>query len=242
METQKKANIIEIEKRLEELRAEKEELLKAASEIEGAYLSSYEIRPAGRHVLTIGEDLIQDQYAAIVELVKNCYDADSPDAVIVFRKIPDDDCLEIRVEDHGHGMSTKDIINKWLVPSTANKLGSRKSPLGRTMQGRKGIGRYAASILGDDLKLQTVDTYGIETILYLQWNQLAKYQYLDQIQVPIKTKQTNKNPGTILTMHSRLSENDYWTETAFRKLRFELKKLIPPKADSAFDTSINVFN
>lgn len=240
METQKKANIIEIEKRLEELRAEKEELLKAASEIEGAYLSSYEIRPAGRHVLTIGEDLIQDQYAAIVELVKNCYDADSPDAVIVFRKIPDDDCLEIRVEDHGHGMSTKDIINKWLVPSTANKLGSRKSPLGRTMQGRKGIGRYAASILGDDLKLQTVDTYGIETILYLQWNQLAKYQYLDQIQVPIKTKQTNKNPGTILTMHSRLSENDYWTETAFRKLRFELKKLIPPKADSAFDTSFKI--
>lgn len=116
MESQKKTNITEIEKRLEELRAEKEELLQAASEIEGTYLSAYEIRPAGRHVLTIGEDLIQDQYAAIVELVKNCYDADSPDAVIVFRGIPEEDCLEIRVEDHGHGMSTKDIINKWLVP------------------------------------------------------------------------------------------------------------------------------
>ena len=77
MESQKKTNITEIEKRLEELRAEKEELLQAASEIEGTYLSAYEIRPAGRHVLTIGEDLIQDQYAAIVELVKNCYDADS---------------------------------------------------------------------------------------------------------------------------------------------------------------------
>lgn len=221
MESQKKTNITEIEKRLEELRAEKEELLQAASEIEGTYLSAYEIRPAGRHVLTIGEDLIQDQYAAIVELVKNCYDADSPDAVIVFRGIPEEDCLEIRVEDHGHGMSTKDIINKWLVPSTAYKLDSRKSPLGRTMQGRKGIGRYAASILGDDLKLQTVDASGIETILYLQWNQLAQHQYLDQIQVPIETKQTDKKPGTILTMHSRLSENDYWTEKAFRKLRFE---------------------
>ena len=240
MESQKKTNITEIEKRLEELRAEKEELLQAASEIEGTYLSAYEIRPAGRHVLTIGEDLIQDQYAAIVELVKNCYDADSPDAVIVFRGIPEEDCLEIRVEDHGHGMSTKDIINKWLVPSTAYKLDSRKSPLGRTMQGRKGIGRYAASILGDDLKLQTVDASGIETILYLQWNQLAQHQYLDQIQVPIETKQTDKKPGTILTMHSRLSENDYWTEKAFRKLRFELKKLIPPKADGTFDTSFEI--
>lgn len=240
MEVQKKQNITEIEKRLEELRAEKEELLQTASKIEGAYLSAYEIRPAGRHVLTIGEDLIQDQYAAIVELVKNCYDADSPDAVIVFRRIPEGDCLEIQVEDHGHGMSTKDIINKWLVPSTDYKLCSRKSPLGRTMQGRKGIGRYAASILGDDLKLQTVDASGVETTLYIQWNQLAGFQYLDQIQVPIETKQTNKKSGTILTMHCRQSKNDYWTEKAFRKLRFELKKLIPPKEDGTFDTSFAI--
>lgn len=240
METQKKTSIVEIEKRLEELRTEKQELMQIASEIEGSYLSAYEIRPAGRHILTIGEDLIQDQYAAIVELVKNCYDADSPDAVIVFRGIPEEDCLEIQVEDHGHGMSTKDIINKWLVPSTDYKLGLRKSPLGRTMQGRKGIGRYAASILGDDLKLQTVDTSGVETILYIQWQQIAQCQYLDQIQIPIKTKQTNKKPGTILTMHSRLSANDYWTEKAFKKLRFELKKLIPPKEDGTFDTGFAI--
>ena len=76
----KNENIAKIEKRLEELRIEKEELLQKASNIKGAYLSTYEIRPAGRHVLTIGGDLIQDQYAAIVELVKNCYDADSSDA------------------------------------------------------------------------------------------------------------------------------------------------------------------
>lgn len=233
-------HITEIEKRLEELRVEKEELLHAASEIEDAYLSTYEIRPAGRHVLTIGEDLIQDQYAAIVELVKNCYDADSPDAKIVFKGIREEDCLEIRIEDHGHGMSTKDIIDKWLVPSTDYKLSVRKSPLGRTMQGRKGIGRYAASILGDDLKLETVDSSGTETVLYLQWNQLAQYQYLDQIQVPIESKKTDKTPGTTLIMHSRLSENDYWTRSAFKKLRFELKKLIPPKVEGVFDSDFKI--
>lgn len=37
----------------------------------------YKIRPAGRHIITIGKDLIKDKYAAIVELVKNAYDADS---------------------------------------------------------------------------------------------------------------------------------------------------------------------
>ncbi|WP_455504438.1 ATP-binding protein [Blautia sp.] len=240
MDNQKRTSITEIETRLEELQVEKEKLLKAASEIEGEFLSSYEIRPAGRHVLTIGEDLIQDQYAAIVELVKNCYDADSPDAMIVFRKILENNCLEIRVEDHGHGMTTKDVINKWLVPSTDYKLGTRKSPLGRTMQGRKGIGRYAASILGSDLKLQTVDAFGIETTLYLQWSQLAKYQYLDQIRVPIKTRQTDKETGTVLTMHSLLSENNYWTDKAFKKLRFELKKLIPPRGEGLFDDNFKI--
>lgn len=240
METQKRLSITEIEKRLKVLRAEKEELLQAASQIDGAYLSAYEIRPTGRHVLTIGEDLIQDQYAAIVELVKNCYDADSPDAVVVFRKISKDDCLEIRIEDHGHGMSTKDVINKWLVPSTNYKMDSRKSPHGRTMQGRKGIGRYAASILGDDLKLQTVDSSGIETTLYIRWDDLAQYEYLDQIQIPIETKQTNNEPGTILTIHSLLSRNDYWNEKTFRKLRFELKKLIPPNEDGLLDTDFEI--
>lgn len=240
MNPENKIHIDEIENRLSALRAEKEELLKEASKIEGAYLSTYEIRPAGRHVLTIGEELIQDQYAAIVELVKNCYDADSPDAVIVFRRIPEEDCLEIRIEDHGHGMSTNDIITKWLVPSTSYKLSERKSPRGRIMQGRKGIGRYAASILGDDLQLQTITPNGQETTLYLEWRQLAKVEYLDQVKVPIQTKQTDNAQGTILTIHSRLSENNYWTPNTFQKLRFELKKLIPPKADGTFDNNFEI--
>lgn len=37
--------------------------------------SKYKNRPAARLLKTIGEDLIKDVYAAIVELVKNSYDA-----------------------------------------------------------------------------------------------------------------------------------------------------------------------
>ena len=54
MDIQKSTSITEIEKRLDELRTEREELLQAASAIEGAHLSTYAIRPAGRHLLTIG--------------------------------------------------------------------------------------------------------------------------------------------------------------------------------------------
>ncbi len=227
----KQMKIDEIEKRLNELQAEKADLLKQVSNIDGAYLSAYEIRPAGRHVLTIGEELIQDEYAAIVELVKNCYDADSPNAVIIFKKIPMQNCLEIRVEDCGNGMSPDDVINKWLVPSTTYKYTERVSSNGRVMQGRKGIGRYAASILGHELEMKTVDKNGIQTQLIIDWGEIANYEFLDQIKIPITTQQTQEKSGTTLIIHSRLSENEYWDEGAFKKLRFELKKLVPPKSE-----------
>ncbi len=76
---------------------------------------TYQIRPAGRHILTIGRELIQDCYAAVVELVKNAYDADSPDVNIAFRTKPDLNGYCILITDHGHGMSRSTVINKWMV-------------------------------------------------------------------------------------------------------------------------------
>jgi signal transduction histidine kinase len=233
--------IFEIEQRLKALKMEKEQLLRKAEAIDGEYLSSYEIRPAGRHVLTIGEELIQDQFAAIVELVKNCYDADSSDAVIFFKRIPEKNLLEIRVEDHGHGMSTEDVIGKWLVPSTTNKLKQRQSPNHRIMQGRKGIGRYAASILGEDLQLETIDQRGFKTTLYVKWAELSKYEYLDQIDIPVHTEQTNQPSGTVLTIYSDLNKNTYWNEETLKQLRFELKKLIPPNTEQIFDDIFKIW-
>ena len=75
--------------------------------------TTYKIRPAGRHVLTIGRDLIQDNYAAVVELVKNAYDADSPDVNIEFKASRDRSGYSIVISDHGHGMSRYDVISKW---------------------------------------------------------------------------------------------------------------------------------
>ena len=123
---------------------------------------AYTIRPAGRHILTIGRDLIQDNYAAVVELVKNAYDADSPDVNIEFKASHDRSGYFIVISDHGHGMSREDVINNWMVPSTRDKLDKGKSPNGRTLQGSKGVGRYAASILGTDLLLETITPEGEE--------------------------------------------------------------------------------
>lgn len=188
----------------------------------------YSIRPAGRHILTIGRDLIQDKYAAIVELVKNAYDADSPDVQITFRVPEDRSSLTIIIEDHGHGMSRDVVLNKWMVPSTDDKFNRKTSPNGRTMQGRKGVGRYAASILGDDLSMKTVTSDGEMTEVYVEWDSFEKAEYLDDVELFVKTTTSDQPSGTILTIAGDSNHLLEWNGKHIQKLEIELKKINTP--------------
>ena len=197
---------------------------------------TYKIRPAGRHLLTIGRDLIQDNYAAVIELVKNAYDADSPHVNIDFKKLPSlsEYSISIVISDHGHGMSRDDIINKWLVPSTEDKIKRGKSPSGRILQGSKGVGRYAASILGNNLLLETVTNKGEKTTVYVIWDEFKKAQYLDDVDVLIDTVEVSEPSGTVLAINGKDNFLKEWDKKRFEKLRFELKKLTSPMS--------NIFN
>ena len=188
----------------------------------------YKIRPAGRHILTIGRDLIQDSHAAVVELVKNAFDADSPSVEITFKANSNLDGYCITIIDHGHGMSKDTVITKWLVPSTPDKLERKHSPSGRLMQGRKGVGRYAASILGNRLQLETTTSDGERTTALIEWNKFEDAEYLEDVSIPIETTKVLESQGTQLTITGDESYLKEWDKKQFDKLRFELKKLISP--------------
>ncbi|WP_429011508.1 ATP-binding protein [Aeromonas veronii] len=189
---------------------------------------SYTIRPAGRHLLTIGRELIQNSSAAVVELVKNAYDADSANVEICFTANTDLSGYTVTITDHGHGMSRDTVITKWMVPSTRDKLERKNSPNGRVMQGRKGVGRYAASVLGTDLLLETVSTNGEKTTVFIEWNNFDKAEYLDDVEILIESSFSNEATGTKLTITGDELNIMEWDEEQFKKLRFELKKLISP--------------
>lgn len=190
--------------------------------------TTYKIRPAGRHILTMGRDLIQDNYAAVIELVKNAYDADSPDVNIEFLVSPDRSGYSIVISDHGHGMSKDDVINKWLVPSTEDKIKRHRSPSGRILQGSKGVGRYAASVLGTDLLLETVTNEGEKTTVYVEWSNFEIARYLDDVEILIETKKVSEPHGTRLTVNMDSKHLNEWGKDQFEKLQFELKKLKSP--------------
>ena len=201
---------------------------------------SHKIRPAGRLVLTIGRDLIQDSYAAVVELVKNAYDADSPDVNIEFSRVRQQGGYSIAITDHGHGMTREDVINKWMVPSTSDKLKRQKSPSGRVMQGRKGVGRYAASVLGRDLFLETVSVEGEKTEVYIDWSDFENSEYLDDVEILVESSETTEPHGTRLTMNGEDSLLTDWNQRQFDKLRFELRRLKSPVGMALSDDGFHI--
>ncbi|ATI03798.1 MULTISPECIES: sensor histidine kinase [Cycloclasticus] len=190
------------------------------------------IRPAARLLQTIGRDLIKDQYAAIVELVKNAYDADS-DSVSV--KLEFDELkklLSIIIIDHGDGMDYDTVVGKWMVPATDDKLKRKTSHRGRTLQGRKGIGRFSAAILGDIINLETTKN-GETTSLILDMEALNKVDFLDEYEIDIDRNPSSSSNGTIIEVEkNNISKEELlslWGVDTLKKLQHELRSLISPE-------------
>lgn len=188
----------------------------------------FKLRPAGRHVLAIGRELIKDNYSAVMELVKNAYDADSESVQMLFELDHINKEIKIVIKDFGHGMDRDTVLNKWLIPSTDDKLKRKKSPKGRTMQGRKGLGRYAAAILGNQLQMKTVDKKGLETTVGINWNEFDNAEFMDEVELLIETKKVTEKPGTEIRILGNSEFYEFWDSSEFNHLKFELKKLISP--------------
>ncbi|CAI3280586.1 ATP-binding protein [Enterococcus cecorum] len=187
-------------------------------------MKSY-FEPTGRLIMSIGKDLIKDLPAALVELVKNSYDADASYVKITYLKNENE--LKIVVKDDGHGMSQDTVLNAWMVPSTDYKLKNKNSPKGRVYQGRKGIGRYAVSLLGNKLELITIKD-GIKTMAHFDWDEFNSEKKLSEIPIVITTSETTDDSGTklIITNEYGNALADEISEIDSQKVEKELSKLL----------------
>lgn len=198
-------------------------------------------RPKARLISTIGSEIIKDNYAAIIELVKNSYDADANKVEISFSARGNDFTIIIR--DDGIGMSKETIFEKWLVPATDDKLMNKYSPKGRKVQGRKGIGRFSAGVLGEKLTMKSVNN-GYESSIYIDWNEFSSAKFLDEVEVVIDEVKTNKPNGTEFIIHPTVNQSKEWTDDALGELIKELSKTITPiqKETPKFKIFLNIDN
>ena len=114
-------------------------------------------KPRAQILLQLGEQLIKNENIAILELVKNAYDADAKKVVVNMRSIDSKDIGYIEIHDDGCGMSIDIIRDIWMEPGNSHKKGvverKERSELGRLPIRDKCIGRFGVLKLGNLIEL-----------------------------------------------------------------------------------------
>lgn len=202
------------------------------------------IRPRARIIRTIGDQLISGPEAALIELVKNAYDADASSVRIVMSPGTHEKDASILVVDDGHGMSAEDVVTKWLEPATSDKVIRKVSPKRRPLLGAKGVGRFATSRLGAAVMMRSrkVTANGMEEVTFdLDWDEFDKFEYLDQIDVNVNSCFVSDDLPTGVSLH--IAElRDTWTKRQLENLVKELRRLSSPREyqENGFDIHLDL--
>ena len=165
------------------------------------------IRPYARLLTMLGDQLIKDERIALIELIKNSYDADASWVKVTFENFGENyEVLpesKIIIMDDGEGMTKKTLSTKFLNPATPGKKLKKqkndKTAKGRIIQGEKGIGRFAMLKLGRkiDVISKTLDD-DYEHILhydfskydtdFLKENNKEKELFIDDLSVQLEER------------------------------------------------------
>lgn len=110
----------------------------------------------------LGELLVGRDSTALVELIKNAYDADATKVVVDGQLLSDPDNGRITIADDGTGMNASQFERGFLrIASRYKEEGNRRSPrFHRRYTGAKGIGRLAAHKLASFLHIYSVPLPG----------------------------------------------------------------------------------
>lgn len=138
--------------------------------------------------------------AAILELVKNSYDANATTIVIKFERD------KIIVHDNGIGMDANDIRTHWMNVGNSNKnYFLFDKPNERILAGSKGIGRFALARLGNEIILKTKTNNNIGCVWHTNWEK--------------STLDTDVNITTTGTVITILHLRDVWNEKKISYLK-----------------------
>lgn len=194
---------------------------------------------SARVAMQLGRESISSSVTAIIELVKNAYDADAELVRIRFSGLNSPQATMV-IEDDGKGMSADELQANWMVIGTSNKTRSPKpGGKGRVMTGEKGLGRLGLDRLCQQTRVQSVTLGALDAVeLDVDWIKYeeAGQSRLEEVSHPLYriadlrtdpiTGLTREYPkGTCLILGDL---KDKWDEAAITELHGELSLLISP--------------
>ena len=119
--------------------------------VEVSYMEKMKYKMSSRATILLGRESVSRVDGAIIELVKNTYDADAGFCFICFDVEHD----HIYILDNGSGMTKGIIESCWMLIGTDNKRVEYLSAKNRIKSGEKGIGRFALDRLGSKCRMYT---------------------------------------------------------------------------------------
>jgi len=219
-------------------------------EIEKLEITQIPFTVSARTARLIGQENFANAEGAIIELVKNSYDADASVCVIIIDPVND----SIRILDNGDGMTETTIRTHWMTIGTDDKKINFKTK-SRIKTGAKGIGRFALDRLGKS-SIMLTKTLDSESLVWdVDWNQfentgavisdikatlqignsdfwgeIVDMQNFSGLKEPI-IDHWKEEKGTLISIDNL---KDTWDEKATQSLFSNLEILVPPLETNIF--------
>lgn len=198
----------------------------------------------------IGRENVAKLEGAVLEIVKNAYDADAKVFCFYYCNAEN----RIYILDNGTGMTEETIRTHWMTIGNSSKKTDYFSENKRIQTGAKGIGRFALDRIADKCEMLTISDAGaLEWIV--NWGDFDGDKNLSDVTATIAESDKNmisyvecgqwnntemshviskigfQGKGTALILDGL---HDVWSEKVFSKIRNNLENLLPPDVAQDF--------
>lgn len=180
----------------------------------------------------LGAELVTDDIVAVIELVKNSYDAFASRSMISFALGERGRYLSII--DNGIGMNRETIENVWCTLATPYRMQnpiSIKDDKKRRVTGAKGLGRLSAAKLGGYFEMITKAESDVAWKVSVDWDQIINSEGIEYCNAIIE-EYTDPLPfiykgstGTAIYISNLTSD---WTQQSIVSLKDNLARLKSP--------------
>ena len=198
-----------------------------------------------RVLAALGRDLVTNDVVAVMELVKNAYDALATQVEVRIRpEARDGEGPSIEIIDNGQGMDHATIVDVWCViatPFRQERPISKTGRYSRAVTGEKGLGRLSAARLGRTLNVVTRARNSPVLEFSLDWDEMMQVDDLADAAFEV----SRLSPDAFEGQHGTLIRIDglrsTWNRKKIDDLRENLVRLVSPFSTAEdFALSLNV--
>jgi hypothetical protein len=146
----------------------------------------------GRFIDALGIQMYQKPAAAIAELIANAWDSDAENVTVTLPTALSQNA-EIVVGDNGRGMTFNQCQDHYLkVGRNRRHSEGDKSPKGRPILGRKGIGKFAGFGIAKRIIVDTTsEVTGERTVFALDLDKLRSDEFIQASRHPIEVLESH---------------------------------------------------